>query len=106
MASNGVQMEKYINLNRYITDNSVGKLRIMYKELVEEYKFTVGSDRLRFDENDKRRCEYAGRKLIDSNKNHIKQSSYFDHNTNILTVHTGPEYGGLIGIDIDVKGAH
>ncbi len=106
MASNGVQMEKYINLNGYITDDGVCKLRMMYKELVKEYKFTVGSARLRFDENDKRRCEYAGRKLIDSNKNHIKQSSYFDHNTNILTVHTGPEYGGLIGIDIDVKGAH
>lgn len=106
MASNGIQTEKYINSKGHITNEGVCKLRKMYKLLTDEYKFTVGSSRITFDENNKRRCEYAGRKMIDANKKHIRQSSYFDYNTNILTVHTGQEYGGLIGVDIDVKGAH
>lgn len=106
MASNGIQIEKYINKSGTITQEGVSNLRKTYKRLIDEYGFIVGSARITFNENDKRDCKYAGRALKDKNKKPIRQSSYFDYNTNILTVHTGKDYGGLIGIDIDVKGTH
>lgn len=97
-------IEKYLTKDGTLTSNGVTKMGNMYRLLQREYGFVVGSIKVTFGENNKRDT-IGWRKLLDQNKNHIKQTSYYIPGSNVLMVHTGPEYGDLIGVDIDVKGS-
>lgn len=106
-SDNKIKIADCVAENGIITKVGTECLKKLYDRLITNYGFVVGCAQVYYDDNDRRGSGgYHGKKIQDEKKNHILQKSYFypSRNVNVLTVHMGPQYGGLIGIDIDVKG--